>query len=377
MKVVVAPQAFKGTLSAREAAKAMAEGVGAVWPEAEVVLAPVADGGDGTLEALVESSGGRYLVTPVTGPLGRLVRAEWGILGDGATAVLETARVCGLAMLSPSERDPRATTTCGLGELMLHAMDMGLRRFVIGLGGSATNDGGAGMAQAVGVSFLDAEGRELPRGGAALKGLASIDISHRDPRVKECVVIGATDVTNPLCGPEGASMVYGSQKGASPEAARELDGALSHLAAVAERDLGLALRDVPGAGAAGGLGFGLMAFLGGRLQPGAEVVFQAVKMKEKLEGADLVITGEGRLDASTAYNKAPLAVARLAKEKGVPCIAVVGSLGDGYEAVVRQGPFARIETVAERVSGVGRREQHYRLLVEATERALRWWFRNH
>ena len=261
MKIVIAPQAYKGSISALDAARAMAEGALRVVPDAETVLVPVADGGDGTLETLVEAMGGDIRSATVTGPVGKPVTAEWGALGDGRTAVIETARASGLALLSLDELDPLRATTYGLGELIREALDAGFRSFIVGLGGSATNDGGAGMAQALGARLLDEAGRDLPPGGAALSDLSSIDISGLDSRALEARFSVACDVSNPLIGPEGASAVYGPQKGATPDMVEQLDAAMRNFARVVERDIGVSIEAVPGAGAAGGLGGGMMAFL--------------------------------------------------------------------------------------------------------------------
>ena len=337
MKVVIAPQSFKGSISALDAARAMEEGVLRVVPDAETVLVPVADGGDGTLDTLVDATRGEVRSATVTGPVGKPVTAEWGALGDGRTAVIEMARTSGLALLSLAERDPLHATTYGLGEVVREALDAGFRRFIVGIGGSATNDGGAGMAQALGVRLLDEAGRDLPPGGAALADLRSIDMSGLDERATGARFSVACDVSNPLTGPEGASAVYGPQKGATPGMVEQLDAALENFAGVVERDIGMSIDAVPGSGAAGGLGGGMMAFLGGSLQAGVDIVLDHVGLDDRLEGADLVLTGEGRIDFQTVYNKAPIGVARRAKRKGIPVIAVCGSLGKGYEDVHAEG----------------------------------------
>ena len=337
MKVVIAPQSFKGSISALDAAKAMDQGVKRVFPNAETVLAPVADGGDGTLETLVEATGGDIRSATVTGPIGGPVKAEWGALGDGETAMIEMARTSGLALLSLDERDPLRATTYGLGEVIREALDAGFRSFIVGIGGSATNDGGAGMAQALGVRLLDESGNDLPPGGTALADLRQIDPSELDERAAASRFSVACDVSNPLTGPEGASAVYGPQKGATPELVEQLDGALANFAKVVERDLGKSINDVPGSGAAGGLGGGMMAFLDGSLRAGVDIVLDQVGLHEQLEGADLVITGEGQTDFQTVYHKAPIGVAWRAKERGIPVVAISGSLGEGFEDVHPEG----------------------------------------
>ncbi len=347
MKIVIAPQSFKGSVSALEAAQAIARGVLAAEPEAETVLVPVADGGDGTLSALVESTGGQFFRSIVTGPLGQAVEATWGVMGDGRSAVIEMAQASGLVLVPPRRRDPRITTSRGTGEVLKEALDKGFTRIIVGLGGSATNDAGVGMAGALGAKFLDAEGRPLPNGGAALARLAHIDISGLHPKLADCTVIGATDVTNPLCGPTGASAVYGPQKGATPEMIVQLDQALMNFASIAQRDLGKDVWDRPGAGAAGGLGAGLMAFAGAELRSGIDMVCDVLGFDGHLEGADLVITGEGRADISTTYDKAPVGVARRAQVRGVPTILLAGSLGRGYQELYHHG-ISGIVCIADR-----------------------------
>lgn len=343
MKVVVAPNAFKGTLTAPEAAAAIAEGVREVWPDAEIVEVPVADGGDGTVEALVSAHHGEYRSAEVEGPLGDPVVARYGLIDSGATAVVELATASGLALIPPERRNPRLAATFGFGQLIAAAINSGATSIIAGIGGSATNDGGAGMAQALGFQLLDAEGHELPRGGAALARLARIagGAPASTPRV-----MVASDVDNPLVGPRGASAVYGPQKGADPETVRELDAALAHFAEVIKRDLGKDVAGIPGAGAAGGTGAGLVAFLDAELTPGAPLIVEASGFDRHLSGADLVITGEGRVDEQTAYGKAPGEVARRAHAAGVPVLLLAGSKGPGWEALNGLGVTA-VETLEE------------------------------
>ena len=332
MRIVIAPNAFKGSLSALEAATAIGEGVRIAAPDAELVLVPIADGGDGTVDALVQATQGERRSRRVRGPLGDSVDAEYGLIDGGSTAVIEMAKAAGLALVPPDKRDPRVTTTYGVGELMQQAFDAGARHFIVGIGGSATNDGGAGMAQALGYHLLDENGRELSPGGLALKRLARIHVGGVHANWKETEVDVACDVTNPLTGPRGASAVYGPQKGATPEMVAELDDALHHFAEIIRRDLGVDVEPLPGAGAAGGLGAGLMAFSGARLRPGAEMVMEALHLDERLTGAQLVITGEGRIDSQTArFGKGPAAVARHAKQAGIPVAAIGGSVADETE----------------------------------------------
>lgn len=350
----------------------MSEGVRRVLSDAETVLVPVADGGDGTLETLVEATDGQLRASEVTGPLGEKVTAEWGALGDSNTAVIEMARTSGLALVPLDRRDPRRATTYGLGEAIRDALDAGYRSFIVGIGGSATNDAGAGMAQALGVRLYDARGDDLPVGGAALADLDRIEMSALDPRARESIFAVACDVSNPLCGPEGASAVYGPQKGATPEIVHELDEALAHFADVVERDVGVEIKDVSGAGAAGGLGGGMIAFLNGSLRAGVDIVLDAVGLDDQLEGADLVITGEGQLDFQTVYNKAPIGVARLAKKRGIPVVAVSGSLGRGFADVHEHGIDAVAAITTAPMSLDEATERAAELAASATEQALRF-----
>ena len=370
VRIVVAPQAFKGSLSAQEACRAIREGVLRVLPDAEIVLVPMADGGDGTLEALIEATNGVYQETTVQGPLGEKVLAAWGVTGNGETAVVEIARASGLVLVPQERLDPRRASTYGTGQLIRAALDAGCRRMIVGVGGSATNDGGAGMASALGVRFIDAGGNDLPEGGAALARLALIDLTGLDPRVGSCEFLVACDVTNPLLGPQGASAVYGPQKGATPEVVKELDVALSGYGEVLALAAGRDVSNVPGAGAAGGLGAGLMAFLDARLQPGVDLVADAVGLDAALDSADLVITGEGRLDGQTAYNKVPVGVARRAKVRGLRVIALAGTLGEGYEQTLSMG----IDVVEALSDGSIPLEQAmanaYTLLADAAEQAM-------
>jgi len=337
MRIVVAPDSFKGSLSALQAALAMERGIRAVLPDAEVRKVPIADGGEGTVEALVAGAGGRLEEREVTGPLGEPVRARFGVLGDGATAAVEMAAASGLPLVPEERRDPRVTTTRGTGELLQAALDLGLRRLVVGIGGSATNDGGTGLARALGVRFLDAGGRELPEGGAALARLARIDLAGLDPRLAAAELTVACDVDNPLTGPRGASAVYGPQKGATPEMVAELDGALARFAEVARAATGRDVAALPGAGAAGGLGAGLLFFTPARLRPGVEIVLETTGFDALVRGADLVITGEGRTDLQSAMGKAPAGVAKAAKRHGVPVVCLSGSLGPGADDLLAQG----------------------------------------
>ena len=333
MRIVVTPQEFKGTLTAGQAAEAMAAGARRAMPDATIETTPLSDGGPGLLEAIQASRGGTMVENTVKDSLGRIVEARWLLLEDG-TAVIESAEATGLTRLKENERDPRITTSYGAGELIAAALERGCRRIIVGLGGSATNDGGAGMAAALGARFLDANGNDLPPGGCALAALEWIDVSDLDSRLAETHVVAAADVSNPLCGPEGASIVYGPQKGASAEVAVELDAALYRYGDIVERDVRVPVLTAPGAGAAGGLGAGLIAFAGAEVRPGFEVVAEAVQLRERLLGADLLLTGEGRLDAQTGYGKTVAGASRMAAECGVRTLIVPGALAPGWEAVL-------------------------------------------
>ena len=337
LRVLIAPNAFKECLRATPVATHIAEGVVRVVSNAIVDIAPLADGGDGTVEALVEATRGEYRHARVCGPRGAPVEARYGVLGDGETVVIEMATASGLALLPVDQRDPRHTTTRGTGELIQLALENGASKILVGIGGSATNDGGAGMAQALGFSLRDVDDKELPPGGAALRRLARIDASNRHRRLPQVEIVVACDVDNPLCGERGASRIYGPQKGATPAMVEELDAALAHYATIVQRDLRCDVADQAGAGAAGGMGAGLMAFAGARIQPGFDIVAAASNLRERIMAADLVITGEGALDGQSGFGKAPAGVARLARECGVPVVAVAGTLGPGYDCLYREG----------------------------------------
>jgi glycerate kinase len=337
VKIVIAPDSWKESLSALEVARAIEAGFRSIFPHAEYRLLPVADGGEGTVDALVAATGGRRVAATVSGPLGEPVTACYGLAGNGATAFIEMAAASGLALLPPARRDPLRASSRGTGELIRAALDAGARHLILGIGGSATNDGGAGMVQALGVRLLDRDGRELSPGGAALAGLARIDIDGLDARLAECVIEVACDVDNPLTGPQGASAVFGPQKGATAAMVSQLDTALAHFARIVERDLGVAVADVAGAGAAGGMGAAMLAFLGARLRPGIDIVVEAVGLEQAVAEADLVITGEGRIDGQTVHGKTPVGVARVAARHRKPVIGIAGSLGAEAGAVHAHG----------------------------------------
>ena len=349
MKVVIAPDSFKESLPASEVAAAIARGWAKVFPDAELVLLPMADGGEGTVDALLASLGGERLEQRVQGPLGDPVTAHWGLLADGS-AVIEVAAASGLHLLEPALRDICRASSFGTGQVLLAALDAGATRIILGLGGSATNDGGAGLLQALGVSLLDAQGQELAPGGAALAGLARVDTSRLDPRLHQIEIQVAADVDNPLCGPHGASAIFGPQKGASPCDVELLDAALGHFAHCTAQALGKDWQQEPGVGAAGGLGFALKAYLGASFCPGIQLVAQIAGLAEAVMGADLVITGEGRLDSQTLHGKTPAGVAEIAQQAGVPVLALAGSLGEGYQALYEVGIDAAFSLVSGPVS---------------------------
>lgn len=348
MKVVIAPDSFKESLPAGEVASALAAGVLDVFPTAQIDLCPMADGGGGTVAAMVAATGGKLVAADVFGPLGEPVRANFGLLGvpvgsglpgelglaatpgempsEGWTAVIEMAAASGLVLVHPDRRDPLRTTTFGTGQLILAALDAGARKIIIGIGGSATNDGGTGCAQALGAAFLNRRGELCVCGlaGGGLKDIAHVDISARDPRVGQATIRVACDVTNPLTGPSGAAAIYGPQKGATPEMVELLNAGLVNLADVIRRDLAVDVESMPGAGAAGGLGAGLVAFAGAKLEPGLSMIAEAVGLARRLKGADLVITGEGRLDRSSSFGKTAVGVSKIAAKAGVPVICVPG-----------------------------------------------------
>ncbi|EJN18510.1 glycerate kinase [Pseudomonas sp. GM78] len=337
MKIVIAPDSFKDSLSAQGVADAIALGLAEVWPDAQLVKCPMADGGEGTVESVLAACNGELRHTTVRGPLGVVVDAAWGWLPHSHTAIIEMAEASGLQLVPVDRRDACISSTFGTGELIRAALDAGAQRVILAIGGSATNDGGAGAMQALGVRLLDTQGEELEPGGLALAQLARIDLSNIDPRLAEVRFDIAADVNNPLCGPQGASAIFGPQKGASPEQVQQLDRALGHFAELCAQALNNDVRDEPGSGAAGGLGFAAKAFLGAQFKAGVDVVAELVGLEDAVKDADLVITGEGRFDAQTLRGKTPFGVARIARQHGVPVIVIAGTLGDGYEQMYEHG----------------------------------------
>jgi glycerate 2-kinase len=350
MKIVIAPDSFKESMSAMEAACAIEKGFQKVMPDAEYVKVPMADGGEGTVRSMVDATGGEIRKETVTGPLGTEVEAFYGITGDRKMAVIEMAAASGIHLVPKEKRNPLVTTTKGTGELIRAALDQGVKRIVIGIGGSATNDGGAGMAQALGAKLLDKDGNPLGVGGGELSKLDSIDLSQLDPRLKEVHIEVACDVDHPLTGERGASAVFGPQKGATPEMVAILDANLARYAQVVKETLGIDVDPIPGAGAAGGLGAGLVAFLGTSLKRGVDVVAEAVQLDKHMVQASLVITGEGKIDGQTIHGKTPVGVAKRAKKYGIPVIGIAGMLGENCDAVYRHGIDALFSIVPGTVS---------------------------
>jgi len=336
MKIVVSPDKFKGTLSAQDASKAIEAGVKRALTNAEVIIAPVADGGEGTVDAMLAAAGGSRHKAVVTGPLGDSTKAEFGVLPDG-TAIVEMAQASGLWLVPADKRDPTVTTTYGTGELIEAVLDLGAERLIIGIGGSATCDGGIGAAQALGVKFLKKDGSAIGFGGRELIKIAKIDTSDTDPRVKRTRFLIASDVKSPLYGPKGAAHVFAPQKGATEEQVILLDQGLINLSKVIKKELGVDVSELPGAGAAGGLGAGLVAFLGATIKSGVDLIIKAIGLEEKIKGADLLITGEGQIDFQSAFGKAPIGVARLAKKHSIKTVAIAGRLGERYEKVLEEG----------------------------------------
>lgn len=348
MKIVIASDSFKESMSAVEVCQGIEEGFRRIWPSSDFVKIPIGDGGEGTALSLVNATGGKVIQLPVTDPLGNRVNGFYGLSGDGKTAFIEMAAASGLHLVPATSRNPMIAATTGTGELIADALNRGVEQILLGLGGSATNDGGIGMANALGVRFLDETGHELPPRPDMLDKLASIDITSLDPRLKNVRIEAACDVDNPLTGEKGASVVFGPQKGATEEMVKILDRNLANYAGILEKCLGKSIKDIPGAGAAGGLGAAVIAFLDGELKKGIDIVLDVVNFDDYLRDADLVITGEGKIDSQTAYGKAPAGVAKRAKKYDIPVIAVAGSLGADYEAVFDHG----IDAVFSIVQGV-------------------------
>ncbi len=347
MRILIAPDSYKDSLSALEVAKSIKRGILFELPKAEIRILPMADGGEGTVNSLVDATDGKIVRREVSDPLGRPIKASFGILGDGETAIIEMASASGLELLSEEERNPWLTSTFGTGQLIIEALNLGCRRIVIGVGGSATNDGGVGMARALGIRFLNSEGREIGTGGGEVGDIQTIDNSQIDSRIVECKIRVACDVTNPFVGPKGASYVYGPQKGADSEMVKKLDENLTHLRRLMKEQLKVDIKNKSGSGAAGGLGGGLMAFAGAKLKPGFSLVREMTNLDENVIWADLVITGEGKIDFQTQYGKTPMGVVKVAKLYDKKVIAIAGSLGEGYNELYKLG-FDAILSILDR-----------------------------
>jgi glycerate 2-kinase len=364
VKIVIAPDSFKESLSALEVAESIEKGFKRVIPDAEYINVPMADGGEGTVKSLADATGGKIISKTVTGPLGEPVDAFFGILGNKTTAVIEMAAASGLHLVPVEKRNPLVTTTRGTGELIAAALDYGVKHIIIGIGGSSTNDGGAGMAKALGALLLDENGIEIGEGGGSLFDLASINLSEFDPRIANIKIEVACDVDNPLTGEKGASAIFGPQKGATAEMVALLDKNLGHYAAIIERDLGKKINEVPGAGAAGGLGGGLLAYLPSELKRGIEIVIEATGLSKIVEDADLVITGEGKIDGQTIFGKTPVGVAKTAKKYGIPVVGIAGNLSSDSHVVHEYG----IDAIFSIVPGVILLEDAFKHAGEYVER---------
>lgn len=373
MKIVIAPDSFKENLTSLEVASEIEAGLKRVWPDAEYVKVPMADGGEGTVQSLVDATGGQIITCEVTGPLGDKVQASYGLLGDATIAVIEMAEASGLPLVPKDQRDPLRATTFGTGELIADAINRGVKEIIIGIGGSATNDAGAGFAQALGARFHNAGGVPItePLGGGRLAEVAAIDMTQANPGLNRVRISVACDVTNPLCGENGASHIYGKQKGATPEMIEQLDKNLEHFARIIKRDLFADIADEPGAGAGGGMGAGLMAFTNATLKRGVELVVSHTGLEKHLKGADLAITGEGRVDSQTAFGKTPSGVAAVARKLGVPVVAIGGGLADDAACVFAHG-IDGLETATPNAmpleEAIGKSRQY---LQDAAERVAR------
>lgn len=337
MKVVIAPDSFKESVSAERVAAAIERGFREIYPDAEYIKLPIADGGEGTVDALVAATGGHKVYAQVTGPMGTPVEACYGVLGDGGTAVIEMAAASGLMLVPPEQRDPLLATSYGTGELILQALDTGVHHIILGIGGSATSDAGVGMMQALGVSFHHQQPRELAWGAGELSEISAIRFEGLDPRLQHCKIDIACDVDNPLIGPRGAAAVFAPQKGATPEMVTQLEYGLTHYAKMIQQLTGVDISQMAGGGAAGGMGATAAILLNGELKPGIEIVMEALHFEDAVATADLVVTGEGRIDSQTAGGKAPMGVAKLAKRYNLPVIALAGVLGEGVEVVHQHG----------------------------------------
>ncbi|MCX9466899.1 glycerate kinase [Vibrio cholerae] len=373
MKVVIAPDSFKESLTAKQVCDAIQAGLARVWHDAKFVAIPVADGGEGTVQSLVDATQGRLVEVKVMGPQGKRVEAFYGMLGDNQTAVIEMAAASGLHHVPVAQRDPKLTTSFGTGELIRHALDQGVTKLIIGLGGSATNDGGVGMLAALGARFTNADGDPIQLTGGGLRELTHIDLQDFDPRLLHCDILVACDVNNPLCGDKGASAVFGPQKGATPEDVQLLDGALRQFGLLTEKVTGKMVLESAGAGAAGGMGAALLAYTQAILRPGIEIVLETVQLAHQVSDADLVITGEGRIDSQTVHGKTPMGVAKVAKRFDVPVLALCGCTGDNYQAVYQCGIDAVFAAVPRAMSLEDALKESDFNLADLAENVARLW----
>ncbi|HFG1636913.1 TPA: glycerate kinase [Vibrio cholerae] len=373
MKVVIAPDSFKESLTAKQVCDAIQAGLARVWHDAKFVAIPVADGGEGTVQSLVDATQGRLVEVKVMGPQGKRVEAFYGMLGDNQTAVIEMAAASGLHHVPLAQRDPKLTTSFGTGELIRHALDQGVTKLIIGLGGSATNDGGVGMLAALGARFTNADGDPIQLTGGGLHELTHIDLQDFDPRLQNCDILVACDVNNPLCGDKGASAVFGPQKGATPEDVQLLDGALRQFGLLTEKVTGKMVLESAGAGAAGGMGAALLAYTQAILRPGIEIVLETVQLAHQVSDADLVITGEGRIDSQTVHGKTPMGVAKVAKRFDVPVLALCGCTGDNYQAVYQCGIDAVFAAVPRAMSLEDALKESDFNLADLAENVARLW----
>jgi glycerate kinase len=352
MKIIIAPQSFKGSLTAKEATNIILDSAKSVFPNAELIGLPIADGGDGTLETIIDATNGELINSNVKGPDNRIVEASWGLFNsekNEKTAIIEMARASGLAMLDPNNLDPFNSTTFGTGELIINAVKNGAKKIILGIGGSATNDCGIGVAKAVGVKFLDSKKNEIDNNVANFSKIREINLNNFNPELKNIKFEVACDVTNTLCGIEGASYIYGPQKGASIDDIKILDKNLLHIGNLIEKELNLNVLNLKGGGAAGGLGAGMVAFFGATLRPGVDIIFDTLNVEEKIKDADLIITGEGQFDISSTYNKAPTAIAKLGKKYNIPAIGISGSFGEGFDKLDEFGILSK-STLINKIS---------------------------
>tara|TARA_B100000676_G_C18040449_1_gene824572 strand:+ start:453 stop:1601 length:1149 start_codon:yes stop_codon:yes gene_type:complete len=354
MKIIIAPQSFKGSLTAKEATKIISDCARNIFPDSELLGIPIADGGDGTLETIIDATNGKLMNSQVKGPDNSFVKASWGIFNSEKNekiGIIEMARASGLALLEPKKLDPFNATSFGTGELILHAVKNGAKKIILGIGGSATNDCGIGVAKAVGIKFLDSKNNEVNDNVSNFSNIKKINLDNFDTRLKDIKFEVACDVTNKLCGNEGASYIYGPQKGADPEEIKILDKNLLYIGNLIKKDLGINVLNIKGGGAAGGLGAGMVAFFGAKLKPGVDIIFETLNIEEKIKDANLIITGEGQFDISSTYNKAPTAIAKLGKKYDIPTIGISGSFGDGFEKLDKFGILSKT-TLINKISSL-------------------------